>query len=84
MVTDGEALLAVDYLHRMEVLHRDLRLRQLLLTREGPLGESQVLVGGGSGVGWVRVGQASGEFGLCKGFGGDLGCTGVECIRGCQ
>lgn len=30
-----QALLAVDYLHRMEVLHRDLRLRQLLLTREG-------------------------------------------------
>jgi len=30
-----QALLAVDYLHRCDVLHRDLRLRRLLLTRHG-------------------------------------------------
>ena len=30
-----KALLAVDYLHRCDVLHRDLRLRRLLLTRHG-------------------------------------------------
>lgn len=30
-----QALLAVDYLHRCNVLHRDLRLRRLLLTRQG-------------------------------------------------